>query len=73
MAGGSPAAGYLFLRGQENVTEKKAAQFAVPCGDKPALLDKPGVCGTRTKRSDSPRRNPRSCLRLLGGSHGTNE
>ena len=40
MAGGSPAAGYFLLRGQEKVTKEKAAQFAVPCGDKPALLDR---------------------------------
>ena len=52
MAGGSPAAGYLFLRGQENVTEKKAAQVAAPdfyCQEFPALLDKPG--GLRNSRT----------------------
>ena len=48
-AGGSPGAGYLFLRGQAKVTEKKAAQFAVPYGDKPALLDNPG--GLRNSRT----------------------
>jgi hypothetical protein len=39
------------LRGQENVTEKKAAQFAAPanCEGGPALLDKPG--GLRNSRT----------------------
>jgi hypothetical protein len=34
---------------KEKVTKEKAAQFAVPYGDKPALLDKPG--GLRNSRT----------------------
>ena len=49
--GGSPTAGYLFLRGQEKVTQKKAAQARRPrlLREFPALLDQPG--GLRNSRT----------------------
>jgi len=62
IAGGSPAAGYVLLSRQKNVTQEKATPFRRPplrCGY-PALLAKPGGCGTRpcgpqTVLADFPR------------------
>ena len=36
----------------------------------PALLAKPGCCGTRATRSDSPRRNPPAWLRYSAADQG---
>ena len=46
--GGRPGAGYLLLRGQKKLTEEKAAPASRACAF-PVLLDKFGVCGTRSK------------------------
>jgi len=51
---------------------KKAAPIRRPslrCGF-PALLAKPGCCGTRALRSNSPRRNPPAWLRYSAADQG---
>ena len=73
-AGGSPAAAYFLLSGQEKVSKEKAAPFAGP-SDSPALLATPGGCGTRprdktaraqTVLAEFPRRDS-AARRLAGG------
>jgi hypothetical protein len=78
--GGRPGAGNFLLLAQKKVTKEKGTPVSRHLRGAPVLLDKAGACGTcsrymnehgeRARASDSPRRNPRPCLRLLGGSQG---
>ena len=67
--GGSPTASYFILRGQNKVTKQKATLLTAPTGF-PALLAKPGGCGTRPTASDSPRRLPPARLRYSAAEKG---
>ena len=49
-AGGSPAATYFLLGGQEKVSKEKAALVRRPLRGFPALLNESGGCGTRPCR-----------------------
>jgi len=60
--GGCPTASYFLLLRQKKVTKEKATLVCRPLRGFPALLGKSGGCGTRATRSDSPRRNPLTCL-----------
>jgi hypothetical protein len=61
LAGGCPAASYFLLLAQKKVTKQKDTPHHAP-SEFLALLAKPGGCGTRATRSDSPRRNLPSWL-----------
>ena len=71
LPGAARRAGYLSCFAKKG-NPKKATPFRRPplrCGF-PSLLAKPGCCGTRAMRSDSPRRNPPGLAALLGGGSG---
>ncbi len=54
---------FVVLLAQENSKQKEGHPLHRPLRGFPALLTKPGGCGTRAARSDSPRRLPPACLR----------
>jgi hypothetical protein len=58
-----------FLASPRKVTQRRRAPSTAPSGF-PALLVKPGGCGTRAARSDSPRRLPPACLRCSAVDRG---
>jgi hypothetical protein len=77
-AGGSPAAGYLLLRGQKKLTEEKAVPVSRACASL-ALLDEFWVCGTRSnlekthkrlRAQTSPRPHHRTRLRYSAAHKG---
>ena len=80
VAGGRPAAGYFRLRGQKKVAKEKAAPGSpplawCPCAARQARrlwnsLSNLNEHIERADSSDSPRRQPLPCLRLLGVSQG---
>jgi hypothetical protein len=58
-----------FLASPRKVTQRRRHPSTAPTGF-PALLAKPGGCGTRALRSDSPRRNPPTRLRYSAVDQG---
>ena len=80
VAGGRPAAGYFRLRGQKKVAKEKAAPGSpplawCPCAARQARRLWNSLSNLiehieRADSSDSPRRIPLPCLRLLGVSQG---